>query len=563
METRLEATVMKSEQMLTVRDLLQRPLFLQAKLIAGKKGISRHVGWIHILEITNAKLFTNKDDLILTTGLGIHEFTEVRMMYLQELINQKAAGLCIELGPYLSSIPQDMIDLAEHHDFPLIIFETSVRFVDITQDIHALLINKQYQILKDLELFSRKLQQLTLESTNIGAILRLLHDHTSSQVIYYSLIDKPIFAPSLEPAVAQDIISRYRSELERNPPNSPENLLLTINKKKTILSQPVICLGQTLSYVGIILNDPIPTDNQILLLDYAGKAVAHILLRKLFLEQKTSESHTQLINDILQYKVENEEQALARIGLRPLNKGKYLFIAGIIEIEHDLINDEEEEFEAKNQDIVVLLRSLLSKNGIYSLLLAQNKQIHLLSIQETFSATVNSSILKDPLLKTLEQLKSAIKHNLSKHIQIVSGFGNMKQRLVDTSHSFKEAFDALSVARALPSAQTSPFYEELGIYQIIKGMADVQQLTSFVTHHLGPVVDYDKQYNSNLLETLDKFLSNMGAKQETAEQLFIHRQTLYHRLEKIEDLLGKNYLRSENRICLEVALRAYDLLRKE
>lgn len=554
---------MKSEQTLTVRDLLQRPLFLQAKLIAGKKGISRNVGWIHILEITNARLFTNKDDLILTTGLGIHKLSEVRMKYLQELINQKAAGLCIELGHYLSSVPQDMIDLAEQHDFPLIVFETPVRFVDITQDIHAILINKQYQILKDLELFSRKLQQLSLESTNIQAILRLLHDYTSSQVIYYSLIDKPIFAPSIAPATAQDIISRYRLELESNPSASPENLLLTLNEKKTILSQPVICLGQTLSYVGIILNEPVPTDNQFLLLDYAAKAVAHILLRKLFLEQKTSESHTQIINDILQYKVENEERALARIGLRPLNKGKYLFIAGIIEIEHDLINEEEEEFEAKNQDIVVLLRSLLSKNGIYSLLLAQNHQIHLLSIRESFSVSVTSGVLKDPLLKTLEELKSAVKHNLSKHIQIVSGFGNMKQRLVDTSQSFKEAFDALSIARTLPSAQTSPFYEDLGIYQIIKGMADAEQLASFVMRHLGAVVDYDKQYNANLLETLDKFLSFMGAKQETAEHLFIHRQTLYHRLEKLEDLLGKNYLRPDNRICLEVALRAYDLLRKE
>jgi purine catabolism regulator len=560
LEIGLEESVMKSEQTLTVLELLKRPLFLQAKLIAGKKGVTRSVGWIHILEITNATLFTNKHDLILTTGLGIHQFTETRMMYLQELINQNAAGLCIELGPYLPSVPQDMIDLADQHDFPLIIFETSVRFVDITQDVHSLLINKQYQILKDLEVFSRKLQQLTLESTNIQAILRMLHDHTSSQVIYYSLIDKPICSPPVSPKIAQDMISRYRSELESNPPSTPENSLLTINEKKTILSQPVICLGQTLSYVGIILHDQAPTDHLILLLDYAGKAVAHILLRKLFLEQKTSENHSQLIHDILQYKVENEEQALARIGLRPLNKGKYLFIAGMIEIEHDLNINGEEEFEAKNQDIVVLLRSLLSKNGIYNLLLAQNNQIHLLCIRESFSVTVTSSILKDPLLKTLEQLKSAINHNVSKYIRIVSGFGNLKQRLVDASQSFKEAFDALSVARTLPSNDTSPFYEELGIYQIFKGMADTQQLTAFVKHHLGAVVEHDKQHNSNLLETLDKFLSCMGAKQETAERLFIHRQTLYHRLEKLEELLGEHFLRPDNRICIEVALRAYDLI---
>jgi PucR family transcriptional regulator, purine catabolism regulatory protein len=548
---------MKNENVLTLQDILNRTLFQHAKLVAGIKGVSRNVGWIHILEITTAS-FTNKHDLILTTGLGIHENASDQMIYLQELIRNEAAGLCIELGQYFQSVPQDMIDLANQYNFPLIVFEKPVRFVDITQDIHSLLINQQHQILKDLELFSRKLQQLTLKSSDIQAVLRLLHNQIHSQVVYFSLTDKHKFVPPVPHKMAQDIVTVYWNELKKKNVSTQETILHTLSDTRIILSQPVICLGQTLSYVGVILHHDKTTDFQMLLLDHVGKAVAHILLRKLFLEEKTLGNHAQLINDLLQNKMVNEEHALARIGLRPANKGGYLFIAGIIEIEHDLMRDEEHEIESRNQDILVLIRSLLKKLGIYNLLLIKNNQIFILCIRESFSDTITSKIVKELLLQLIEQLKNSINHNISKHIKILSGFGNFKQRLADISQSFKETYDTLAVTRILPSI--SPFYEELGIYQILKGVPDHELLNSFIAYNLGVIIECDKTNNSNLLQTLAEYLKCMGSKQETAERLFIHRQTLYYRLGKLEELLGKDFLKPEKRICLELALYAYQIV---
>lgn len=549
---------MEFEQQLTVKEILQRPLFLEAKLVAGAKGVGRKVGWIHILEITTANPFTNENDLVLTTGLGFHQNAEDRLTYLQKLIDQGATGLCIEMGPYFPRIPDDMAEMADRHDFPLIIFENPVRFVDITQDIHALLINRQYNILKDLESFSRKLQQLTLESSNIQSILRLLHEHTSVQVFHFSLIGKHLFAPSLQPKKSRELIVRYRTELEQNSSYSMESAVIRLGDGTAVLSQPVICLGQTLSYVGIVLKDLAPSEYTVLLLDYACKAVAHILLRKLFLEQKTSENHTQLINDILEQKVLKEEDALARIGLRPLSGGRYLFIAGTFEIEHKLIIDEDGEIEARNQDILVLLRSMLSKNGVYSLLLARNNQIYVLGIHESYSEGVQPETLKEPLKKLLETLEQSVNQKWS-HTRVLAGFGSVKTKLTDVYYSFKEASDALSISRTLAHKSAVHFYEELGIYRIFKEMSDERSLASFVQFHLGRVLEYDKQNNTNLLKTLDHLLSSMGSKQETAERLFIHRQTLYHRLEKLQELLGEDYLNPERRICLEVAMRAHEL----
>lgn len=550
---------MEHDQQLTVRDLLKRPIFSQAHLAAGKKGLSRPVGWVHILEITSATPFTNPNDLILSTGLGFRQHEHKRMKYLKELVHKGAAGLCVELGPSLPYVEEDMIAYADQHDFPLIVFETPVRFVDITQDIHSLLINRQYQVLRDLETFSRKLQQLTVESSNIQSVLRLLHEATFSQVVYYSLIDKHAFAPSVSPSVAHDLTQWYGARLEEGRLHNQETVAIPLQEKRLLVSQPVICLGQTLSHVGIILHDRQPGEYQLLLLDHVGKALANILLRKLFIEQKTVESHAQIINDILEYKVVNEERALARLGLHPPTFGGYLYLAGIVEIGHSHLADDAKEIEVDNQDTLVLLRSLLSKNGLFSLLLSKNNQIYVLCIREA-SESAGEAALKGLVQKTLDQLRKSSTQFVSRTTSLLFGFGQPKRKLTDVAQCFKEAFDTLSVARALPDANTNPFYEDLGIYQLFKGITDVAHLKSFVEHHLGPVIEYDRLHRSPLLKTLDCYLACMGAKQETAERLFIHRQTLYHRLERLEEMLGEDYMRPERRICLEAALRAYELL---
>ena len=47
---------------------------------------------------------------------------------------------------------------------------------------------------------------------------------------------------------------------------------------------------------------------------------------------------------------------------------------------------------------------------------------------------------------------------------------------------------------------------------------------------------------SELLRTLKVYLDHDGSKQIAAQQLFIVRQSLYYRLEKIEELLGADYM---------------------
>ena len=62
------------------------------------------------------------------------------------------------------------------------------------------------------------------------------------------------------------------------------------------------------------------------------------------------------------------------------------------------------------------------------------------------------------------------------------------------------------------------------------------------------------------MNTLSLYLKFNGSKKETAKHLFIVRQTLYHRLEKLYELIGEDFMEPPKRQAFEFAVAAYEYL---
>lgn len=135
---------------LSIQEILKSKHFKNGKVVAGKAGLYRTVKWVHVMEVTQIDQLLNGNELILTTGVGWKGNKEIFLAFCKELIDSNAAGLCVELGTYIPSIPDEIIELANLHHFPIIAFYNQVRFVDITQDLHTQLIKKQHQMISDL-----------------------------------------------------------------------------------------------------------------------------------------------------------------------------------------------------------------------------------------------------------------------------------------------------------------------------------------------------------------------------------------------------------------------------
>jgi PucR family transcriptional regulator, purine catabolism regulatory protein len=160
---------MTGKSILTVEEILKLPQFKYAAVIAGRNGLSNKVVWSHVMEVTNCRDYINGNDFILTTGAGWKDIEDVHL-YFKQLIEAKAAALCVQLGTKFNffdtsnDIPVEIIKEAEQNNFPIIVFPKNheCRYIDLIRDIHALIINSDYKLYLEQESFINELNEITI-----------------------------------------------------------------------------------------------------------------------------------------------------------------------------------------------------------------------------------------------------------------------------------------------------------------------------------------------------------------------------------------------------------------
>jgi DNA-binding PucR family transcriptional regulator len=73
------------------------------------------------------------------------------------------------------------------------------------------------------------------------------------------------------------------------------------------------------------------------------------------------------------------------------------------------------------------------------------------------------------------------------------------------------------------------------------------------------LIEYDERHNSALVQTIDAYFNHHGNISQTAESLFVHRNTLLYRLERIQELTGHDLNQANMRLGLNLALKLWQL----
>ena len=108
-----------------------------------------------------------------------------------------------------------------------------------------------------------------------------------------------------------------------------------------------------------------------------------------------------------------------------------------------------------------------------------------------------------------------------------------------------EAKRALKLGRRLnPDARIYPF-SEYRLLDLANNVTDLKTLYSYRYPPLVHVIDLDRENNTHLAYTLYEYLQDPAHPQAVADRLFIHKNTLYWRLEKIRGIMGRDFKDAE------------------
>ncbi|MRH41730.1 hypothetical protein GH741_03465 [Aquibacillus halophilus] len=526
---------------ITVGELLEEKCFEHAKVIPGEKGLVNTVDWVHIMEVTDTGKLLNGSELILTTGVGWRNFRATSIKYLEQLIYAGAAGLCIELVKYANEIPEEMVELANEHNMPIIIFYQEVRFIDITQTVNRQLMNNQYRVLVDLEEFSRKLNHTMLLPNAFKRVLKLISEYLNVQVIYLAKSsEETIFVPLQHEIEKMDMIEIVNKHKGKRVVNRNKQFIAADG---SYVGQSVQALDHKFAELIIFPKYKKVTEYELLVLDRCTNAISQDLVRFFYIEEQRKQKEQQWVYEWLngEYKTEEIRQYLSSIDSKIKPQGAVVCICRL----NQLIED------SKHSYFLAIFRNVLQKHGYFLISLCDQKQFIFVLINQR-----SLSDWKKRLEKALNHIKQLDLFKESKSDHALFGVGKMKVNIEALSESYSTAKEALQIQNQA-RLKDEIFYENLHIYRLVSKLSETVDLDDYVNEYLGAVIDYDEAHSSQLLYTLQVFLESNGSKNEAAKRLFVVRQTLYHRLDKLKELLGEDFMESSKRATIEFSLHAY------
>jgi hypothetical protein len=143
----------------------------------------------------------------------------------------------------------------------------------------------------------------------------------------------------------------------------------------------------------------------------------------------------------------------------------------------------------------------------------------------------------------LKKLSETIRENSKKSFQDISidiGIGNVHTEFSKIKTSYIEAEKALKVIEAEGKLDETIFYSDIGAYKLLSEIKNINLLKEYYDNTVGVLERYDAQNDTDFTNIFYVFLKKNGNYIQTAKKLYLHRNTLMYKINKIQEIIKKD-----------------------
>ena len=544
--------------MLTVRQALELPVFSSARLVAGKMGLDNPIHWVHIVDIPEAHYeWKRRGVLLLTAGFGLKDDEVRQAALIPKLVEKGFAGMVLCVGYYFDRTPSEIRRAADALNFPVIETPPDLLFIEITEAILERIVNQQFAVLQQSNRIFAQLTELVLQGANLDELASRLADLLKRSIT----IEDPAFRilaaaqhgavdearqrslanGRTTPEVAQHLLNAgiYTQLLERmSPLRVPPIPELNMNMERFVA--PIIVDRVIHGYIWIIAGDHPLTELDELAISHGATVAALILFKDLAVRQAEETLRGDFMERLLRGENDSgsfSEQAV-QLNYHPDRPHQVLLIDAPLTM---------------GGDTGFLQHSVgewLQAQELVSLMTWRDEQLVV--------------VLENEADETGEQIASALAQKLSHPAQqVLIGVGRAYQSLEDNAgcvrRSFEEAREALRIALAMGQNVGVITFSGLGLLYWLYHLPPEKWAGNLYLERILALGAYDEQRGTKLIHTLETYLDHGGSLVDTAQVLFIHRNTLLHRLERIEKLCKVDLHDPLQRLNMHTAVKSYRL----
>jgi len=513
----------------------------QPRVVAGAHRLGTPVRWVHAIELADAARLLRGGELVLATGIALPDEGELLDAYVAGLASVGVAALAVELGRrYTGGLPAGFIAAAESHGLPLIMFGREIPFVEITEAVHARIIDDQLDQLRASARLHEVFTDLAVAGAGPGEIVRQAALLAGRPVI---LADLSHHVLACEPAGADPAAlldgfeARSRAVVlsERTGYDEPSGWLVTMAGAR----------GEDWGRVILVCGGP-PAPGDLVLVERTATALALARLLTRQHESLERQAHSTLLGAIVAGAYADPDEAAARaraLGVQVTGRQLLTMVVGFrqggrgLPAHARVLEVADALADACRRARVPALVGSLSDAGVGALL--------------------SSDRGADPDA-VLTAVCAAARQRLPGGDPVI-GAGSAAATLAEARRSLLEAQQVADAAAASPSTgRDRPYYRlaDLRLRGLLHLLGDDARLATFVERELGPLIAHDLAQGTGLTKVLGAYLAEGGNKAAAAARAHLARPTLYERLATIERILGVSLDSAESRTSLHVALLA-------
>ncbi|MGM9972319.1 MAG: PucR family transcriptional regulator [Anaeroplasmataceae bacterium] len=210
--------------------------------------------------------------------------------------------------------------------------------------------------------------------------------------------------------------------------------------------------------------------------------------------------------------LEDNIDVLLRGGYKPTDSPRIISI---------IVKNDDKQISSDNlASYLFNLESSISTNNRYSIIIENNVLI-------VFSVNITDN----ELTALIEQIKASLKKEYD-NISFNIGISSELIGLDKLPKLYKQSIIAAKTAKMLKSEKLA--FSDCGLYQLIYFLDDnVKQ--KYIDSVLGPIIEYDKEKNTNYLLILKLYIEHNCGIQEIADILGVHRNTINYKIKFIKD----------------------------
>lgn len=532
---------------LSVRETLKIYPLSKGKVVAGAEGLDHRISAVTVLEIPDAPEFLEENLLALTSFYAIAENFEEQKKVIKLLASKNVSALIVfnvgrENG--LTEISSELIDLCNKLNFPLITMPLEISYYDVLEVVINELSNKQVDKLKmSIQIYQAFTNQLLTSDKSYTSLLQTLNNLLQTEILFFNHNNVLIYpTPNMFHKGSQKLqqyIQSVKQYLPKNIPDTKSEFTTNIQGINYLI-YPVAT--NDLYYGSLVVTDVDEqlTDIMRLAILQTTEALSVSLLSNVRMEDYQKRMQNIFLKDLLTNTFSDLENLL--IQAKQLSLEFIECLNELIVIKPFKIDSNSNffyHFDNKRQDYYHILESIFESETLVKF--NMNQQVVLYDNKMESRGSIAKKLVK------LRAEANAI------DIPLTICHGNTYLNLSEIHSTYSKASAGIRIIENIYEKPTTKIFNDIEIFHIVLSQIDPITAQTIVNNVFGPIKGYDSQHEAHLEETLDCLIQSNFTTSEVADKLFIHRNTVLQRKNRIEELLQEDSFSSVGQLKLSFA----------